>query len=251
MRVLGISGTKGGVGVTTVTAQLGATLAIQGVDTVIVELNRMGGAADLMGIAPSSPGMTVSAQLRERAFVEYRSLGDLPELRIVDARPDADTFEVLPPVGALRLALQAMNPLPEVVLVDLAPGLDPLTIAGLRECDDAIVVVQPAGLAVRSMPPLVHQIERLGTFFAGALLNHYGAVGETGAAMTAELQEMFADWMLPIELPQSEALQRAAVNGISIFWEDGRDPAARSFKELADLVVDALDASPGDQVAAG
>jgi cellulose biosynthesis protein BcsQ len=239
MRIIGISGTKGGVGVTTVAAQLGATLAIQGVDTLVVEFNRMGGCVDLLGMAPSAPGMTISAQLRRHEFIEFRHLGDLPELRIVDARPDADTFEVLPPQGALRLALRSVEPKPEVVLVDLAACTDPLSVRAIADCDDVIVVVQPAGLAVRSLPPLVDRVEQAGAFFAGALLNHYGAVGPTGEAMTAELKEMFAEWMLPVELPFSEALQRAAVNGISIFWEDGRDPAARAFKQLADLVVSA------------
>lgn len=241
MRILGISGSKGGVGVTTVAAQLGTTLAIQGHDTLVVELNRSGGGTDILGMSPSARDKTVSRQLVRGVFDETRVLDGIPEFRLVDARPDVDLFSEIPARGALRQALRAMEREPAIVVVDMESGLGPLARWTMGECDDVIVVVQPAGLSVRPVPSMVDVIGECGSVFSGLLENRYGVIGETGRQCVEELSELFGEWMLPMHVPQSDAVQKAAMNGNSIFWEDGRSDVARAFKELGDLVTSSLE----------
>lgn len=238
MRILGISGSKGGVGTTTVAAQLGTTLAIQGFDTLVVELNRCGGCTDILGMSPSGVNGTVSCQLFREAFEEFHRLDGLPEFRVIDARPDVDGFAEIPEDGVLSAALFAMEERPDIVIVDTVSVMEPLGRWAIGECDDVIVVVQPSGLAVRPVPGMVDLIERLGTNFLGLLCNHHGALGAVGEAAIVELHELFEELLLPVCIPSSEAIQKAAMNGSSIFWEDGRSGAARAFKQLAELLVD-------------
>lgn len=237
MRIIGIAGSKGGVGVTTVVAQLATTLAIQGYETLVVEVNRNGGCTDLLGVPPSPPSRTVSCQLEEGVFTESRPLDGLPEFRLVDARPDVDLFASLPEEGALTRCISSLADPPEIVLVDMASTLDPLARWAMGECDEVIIVVQPAGLSVRPVPSMVEVIEESGTVFGGLLINHYGGMGRTGRDCIQELEELFEEWLLPVQIPATESLQKAAMNGNSIFWEDGRSEAARAFKALAEIVT--------------
>lgn len=235
MYTLAITSSKGGVGKSTVAVQLGAALALTGSHTLIIDLDPQGAAAGLLGIEDIDPQLAATRQLTVDRTPRALVIDGLPELQLLPAHPEVDHLRSPMKVGAIGRLADRLPQRPDWVILDLAPSLEPLTEWALAEADGALIVVQPAALSLRTIPHLLTRImERApDTAIEGLLVNQYGADGAIGQEVLAQLNATFEGWMFPVQLPADPALQRAALRGRPVFWEDGAAPATRAFGLIA------------------
>jgi chromosome partitioning protein len=239
MYTLAITSSKGGVGKSTVAVQLASALALSGAPTLLIDLDPQGAAAGLLGVEGFDPHLAATRQLAGQRTPRALVIDGLPELQLIPAHSEMDHLRTPIKAGALAKLAAMMPQQPDWVVLDLAPSLEPLTESALAEADGALIVVQPAAMSLRTIPHLLTRLmERApSTQLEGLLINQYGADGAIGQQVLTELEQTFREWILPVQLPADPTLQRAALRGRPVFWEDGNSPSARAFGQLARELV--------------
>ena len=235
MKTMAITSSKGGVGKSTLAANLAATFAMRGVRTLIVDLDPQGAVAHLLGMAHPDAS-TACEQLLGLKPPQLVAHPELDDLRAISADPMRDSLSASPPQGALAQLIARHEWQPQLVLLDLAPSLEPLTCWALNEADSALIVLKSSAMSVRTVPGLLRHIlnRTQQTALEGMIVNLYGAESELGEQVTRAIEQTFAQWLLPISLPSDVALQRAALEGQPVFWTDAQSEAARALSKLAE-----------------
>jgi chromosome partitioning protein len=164
MRTIAIINRKGGCGKTTATVNIAAALGESGRRTLLLDLDPQGSASSWLGAGPND-----QRDLFE-AFLGTRSLADLAEPTRafgVDLVPASSwlvtaerTLQVDLALGAIR-ALERLPAAWDFVLVDCPPTLGYLASAALTGCREALVPVQPHGLDVWGIEPVMEEMDRV------------------------------------------------------------------------------------------
>ena len=237
MYVFAIASAKGGVGKSTIAANLAVSFAVRGARTLLIDLDPQGAAAALLGVEPRPGHPSAIATLSDtESSLRPLPVDGLPELTVVAADPDFDQLGASIAEGRLRQACAALRPRPKYVILDLAPSLEPVTVRALSEADAVVPVVQATANGARTIPALLDALQTRCpyTAVAGLLLNHFGATGSVGRKVAERIRGSFGRWVLPIEIPMDDALQEAALYGQPVLWHDARSPASTALLDLAD-----------------
>ncbi|TVR02585.1 MAG: ParA family protein [Deltaproteobacteria bacterium] len=239
MHILAIASAKGGVGKSTVASHLSGALAFKGAEVLLVDADPQGGSTCAVGAGVPQEHLAFTAQLLSGAQLATQRIGSMPGLRVVGARPDVDSLQLTFPQGHLRAHLERVTPVPDFVILDLAPSLEPLTLACLGDADGTLVVLTPTALTLRTLPTLLQELRHACPHASveGLLINHLGAVGGTAKLVLRSVHERFGDWVFPVELPEDECIQRAMLEGHLVFWEDETSPSSRAFLRMADELL--------------
>jgi chromosome partitioning protein len=164
MRTIAIINRKGGCGKTTATVNIAAALGESGRRTLLLDLDPQGSASSWLGAGPND-----QRDLFE-AFLGTRSLADLAEptrafgVDLVAASSWLVTAERTLQVDLALGAIRALERLPaawDFVLVDCPPTLGYLASAALTGCREALVPVQPHGLDVWGIEPVMEEMDRV------------------------------------------------------------------------------------------
>jgi chromosome partitioning protein len=164
-RVISIANQKGGVGKTTTAVNLGASLAADGKQVLIADIDPQGNASSGVGIA--------TAEL-ERGMYDVL-LGEVPirdiivptamtGLSIAPANRDlaGASLELNSLDGAhtrLRTILEPLRGAYDYIVIDCPPSLDLLTINGLTASDSVLIPVQCEYYAMEGLSKLISTIE--------------------------------------------------------------------------------------------
>jgi chromosome partitioning protein len=164
MRTIAIINRKGGCGKTTATVNIAAALGESGRRTLLLDLDPQGSASSWLGAGPND-----QRDLFE-TFLGTRSLADLAEPTRafgVDLVPASSwlvtaerTLQVDLALGAIR-ALERLPAAWDFVLVDCPPTLGYLASAALTGCREALVPVQPHGLDMLGIEPVMEEMARV------------------------------------------------------------------------------------------
>ena len=158
---MAVTNQKGGVGKTTTTVSLGAALAAEGLDVLVVDLDPQGNATTGLGLRVSE-----GAPSTYRVIVEQMPLEDAAEptavrrLHIVPSSLDlaGAEIELVPQFSRehrLRSALDAVRDQYDVVLIDCPPSLGLLTVNALVAADQVLVPIQCEYYALEGLGQLM------------------------------------------------------------------------------------------------
>jgi len=214
MWIMAITSAKGGVGKSTVAANIAASFALTGTRTLVIDLDPQGALAHLLGMAHPL-AHTALEQLHGRRDPQLIEHPQLEHLRAMSADPLKDSLHDAPSPGALRALLNEHQWQPQLVILDLAPSLEPVTCWALNEANSAMVVLGAQAMSVRTVPGLLrHLLNHTDeTLIEGILLNLYGADSELGQQVHDAIDQTFRQWLLPTTIPSDVSIQRAALQG--------------------------------------
>ena len=161
-RTVAILNQKGGVGKTTVTLGLTSAAASAGQRVLVVDLDPQGSSSWVLGVDPR----TVEESIAE-------VLSRTPAARVIQQSDWSDGVFVLPSsprlltkdhggnASRLRTALAEVADDFEAILIDCPPSLGALTTAGLTAADHAVIVVEPAELALRGIAAVADLVDQV------------------------------------------------------------------------------------------
>ncbi|MDR5752066.1 MULTISPECIES: AAA family ATPase [unclassified Caballeronia] len=166
-KIFCVANQKGGVGKTTTTVNLAASLAALDQRVLLIDLDPQGNATMGSGIDKSACENTV-----------YEVLVDGVTLRDARTRPEAVNYDVLPAnrelAGAevelvgidnrehvLRAALAEVIEDYDFVLIDCPPALSLLTLNGLCAADGVVIPMQCEYFALEGLSDLVNTIKQV------------------------------------------------------------------------------------------
>jgi pilus assembly protein CpaE len=162
-RITEVFGAKGGVGVSTVAANLAVAFAKSGRSTVLIDLDLdMGGSAVILGLRPRYSVLDVVKNLHR---LDRDLLASLAETHDTGLTVIASPVQPGPGEGITREQARSMLSFVrrhfEQVVVDLDRAVSPVTVGALETADNVLMVTTPDVAALNNTKRALPVIERV------------------------------------------------------------------------------------------
>lgn len=242
-RVLAVANQKGGVGKTTTTINLGATLAAYERQTLIVDLDPQSNCTSGLGIETDPEAMTSYHILTGSAEISEALIDTaFPHLSIVPSTPELAGAEVelVGVVGRefrLRDGLTGLEP-NRYVFIDCPPSLGLLTINALAAADALLIPIQCEYFALEGVSELMRTVEEVRRFINpnleidGVLLTMYDERTNLAQQVADEVKSVFGHLVFETVVPRNVRLAEAPSHGRPIHAYDLRSRGAKAYLHL-------------------
>jgi chromosome partitioning protein len=248
-KIVGVVNQKGGVGKTTTAINLSASLALEGINVLLVDCDPQANATSGLGFARDDDRHSV-----------YEVLMDLTPADQVILPTEIEHLSLLPGsknlTGAnIELAQaedralhlrKALEPLLkqhpekyEIILLDCPPALDLLTLNVLAAANSLIVTMQAEYFALEGISELISTLERVREAFnpevriEGVLLTMYDDRTNLAQQVTQTLRAHFKDQLYRTVIPRNIRLAEAPSHGKPVALYDPRSRGTEAYFELA------------------
>ena len=249
-RVFAISNQKGGVGKTTTTINLAASLAASEFKVLVIDSDPQGNATSGLGVQknldrPSLYHVLLGGVSARDAILptDMEGLSIIPaDKNLVGA--NLELVEIPNREFRLRDCIQEVRHEFRFVLVDCPPALDLLTLNALVAADSVLVPIQCEFFALEGISELMDTIDRVRQSFQhplqveGILLTMFDDRTNLTRQVAADLKEFFGDDVFETVIPRSVRLAEAPSFGKPILTYDPRSKGAESYIKLAKEILD-------------
>lgn len=250
MKVLAVVSSKGGVGKTTVTANLACALARQGRTVVVLDLDPQNALGLHFGISPGEFRGISRASLAQQSWksVVFESRAGVYVLPYgVVNEDDRDRFEHLIETRLfwLRDHLLELNLPPDaVVLLDTPPGPSIYLKQALAEAYLALVVVLADAASYAALPLMQRLVQ---TYCAGQpnfsealyVLNQTNSSRQLTKDVSNVIRASFGDRVVG-NIHQDQSVGDALANDLSVLDYESDSQAANDFRACAERIAQRL-----------
>ena len=249
-RVISMCNQKGGVGKTTTTINLGASLAEYGRRVLLVDFDPQGSLSVGLGLNPHEMELTVYNLLMQRD-VDFHDVvvpTGVPGMDLLPSNIDLSAAEVqlVHEVGREQTLQRALKPALaeyDVILIDCQPSLGLLTVNALTASHGVIVPLECEYFALRGVALLKTTIDKvrerlnprleidgvLGTMFDGRTLH--------SREVMQRLVEAWGDKVFHTVIRRTVKFSDSTVAGEPITTYASASPGADSYRQLAKEVL--------------
>ncbi len=248
-RVIAVANQKGGVGKTTTAINLGASLASNDLQVLIIDTDPQGNATTGLGVEKGDGIPTIyDALLGGRDLADIVKPTAVEGLRIIPADKNLvganiELIDLDEREFRLRTKLEPLRSNYDFTLIDCPPALDLLTLNALVAADSILIPIQCEFFALEGVSELIDTLDRVRDSFQhpirmeGVLLTMYDERTNLGRSVAADLRQFFGDEVFRTVIPRSVRLAEAPSHGKPIILYDLRSRGAESYIQLAKEIL--------------
>ena len=255
-KVIAVTNQKGGVGKTTTAVNLGAALAKQSKNILLIDADPQGSLTVSLGVRnPDSLDVSLATVMQDviedRPFlkgdgiIRHAEGMDLMPSNIELSGLETALFNVMSRESILKNYVNKVKGDYDYVLIDCMPSLGMMTINALTAADSVIIPTQPNFLSAKGMDLLFRSIARVRRAINpdlkidGVLMTMVDGRTNNARDVTASLRATVGQKIriFDTEIPHSVRAAECSQLGQSIFAHDPNGKVAEAYERLAREVM--------------
>jgi chromosome partitioning protein len=257
-RIVAVANQKGGVGKTTTSINLAASIASRGYRVLLVDFDPQGNASSGVGWPRDRVEKSIYDVLTgDATLAEVVRSTDIETLFLAPATTDlvgaeielisADRRE-----RALADALAEVASTYEYIVIDCPPSLGLLTLNALVAADGVIVPMQAEYFALEGLSALTSTIEKVRAAYNphltidGVLFTMYDGRLSVANQVKCEVAHFFGDKVFRESVPRNVRLSEAPSHGKPCLLYDLKCQGTKSYLAIADEFIDRMEIA-GDE----
>lgn len=251
-RIIAITNQKGGVGKTTTAINLGAALAEDGYNVLLVDLDPQGNASTGLGIEVEDRTKTTYDLLIEDADLDtVIKTTEIEGLLIAPATTDLSSADIEMVASERRsfLLYDALRQ-PKIddydldfILIDCPPSLSLLTVNAMVASDSVLIPLQSEFFALEGLSQLmltvreVRQTANPNLRIEGVVLTMFDSRNNLSQQVEDDARENLGDLVFETKIPRNVRLSEAPSFAQAVLDYDPQSKGAEAYRALAQELV--------------
>lgn len=244
-KIIAVANQKGGVGKTTTSVNLAASLAAMKRKVLIIDMDPQGNATTGMGLNKHEQAVSLSEVLLEGRPVES-ALQSVPETRMVMLPGGPRMTEA--EIGLmgednreyrLREALAPIQKHYDYIIIDCPPSLNMLTVNALVAANGIMIPMQCEYYALEGLSALMNSVETIREAsnpeleITGLLRTMYDPRNNLARDVSSQLTEYFGKKLYNTSIPRNVRLAEAPSHGLPVLVYDKKSRGALAYLAMA------------------
>ena len=255
-RVIALVNQKGGVGKTTTSINLSASLGVLGKKVLLVDLDSQGNSTTGVGISKSSHEKTIYDLIIDNATLEeviiktkFKNLHIIPasinlagaDIELMERSRLDSSFNKS---SQLKKYLDVVKEKYDYIIIDCPPSLGILTTNALAAANSVIIPVQCEFFALEGITQLLHSILLIqkdlnpNLDIEGVLLTMLDSRTILGLEVVEEIKAYFKEKVYDTIIPRLIKISEAPSHGKPILAYDPKNRGTMAYLNLAKEVID-------------
>jgi len=248
-RAIAIANQKGGVGKTTTSINLSATLAEKGKKVLVIDTDPQGNTTSGFGLNKNQMENTIYELLIGECEVEealYKDVVDGVDIipsNVNLAAVEIELIDMEHKEYILKNAVESIRNNYDFIIIDCPPSLSMLTINAMTTANTVLVPIQCEYYALEGLSQLVHTVnlvkERLNNDLEmeGVIFTMYDSRTNLSMQVVENVKDHINENVYKTIIPRNIRLAEAPSYGLPINLYDSKSSGAEAYRLLADEVI--------------